>query len=292
LTRLWQHSALVLLPLLAACTEQNELAGELAQIVAVDTALSKWKLPSRMREISGLALTPGGQLFAVDDEQAVIYELDFSTGRLLQAFAVGNPVLRGDFEGIAYLDEHLFLVTSNGILFKVRVGDDGDRVAYQKIDTGLGRQCEIEGLAQDPQRGNLLLACKKVRKKADISKLSVFVWTAGDTSVDLKARIEVPMEKILAELETPAFNPSGIVVDPVTGNLLIIAARQHALISMDRQGNFVGAMMLSPAKWHRQAEGVEASAMAQLIVADEGGKSRARLTVYDKFHARLNENIE
>ncbi len=245
-----------------------------------------------MREISGLALTPGGQLFAVDDEQAVIYEIDLSSGRLVMAFAVGKPILRGDFEGIAYLEEHLFLVTSDGILFKFRAGGDGDRVVYEKIDTGLGKQCEIEGLAQDPELSQLLLVCKKVRKKADISKLSVFVWTAGDTEVDLNARIELPTEKILEKIETSEFNPSGIVIDPTTGNILIVAARQHALVSMDRQGSFVGAMMLSPAKWHRQAEGLEASASAQLIVADEGGKSRARLTVYDKFHAHMNENSE
>jgi hypothetical protein len=31
---------------------------------------------------------------------------------------------------------------------------------------------------------------------------------------------------------------------------------------------------------------------AQLIIADEGGKSRARLTVYDKFHDYMSDNNE
>jgi uncharacterized protein YjiK len=156
----------------------------------------------------------------------------------------------------------------------------------------LGKQCEIEGLAQDPVAGYLLLVCKKVRKKADISTLSVFIWRPGEDHVDPDERIELPVTEILASLGTDDFNPSGIVVDPSTGSIFIVAARQHAVVSIDRQGGFVGAMLLSPAKWHRQAEGIEMSMAAQLIIADEGGKSRARLTVYDKFHDYMSDNNE
>jgi uncharacterized protein YjiK len=288
-----RQSALVFLLLIgAACTKQEPVANSLDQTPSVDVPGVKWKLPSQLREISGLALTPDGRLFGVDDEQAVIYQIDFTTGQLVKAFAVGKPVLRGDFEGIAYLNESLFLVTSNGVIFKVREGANGDRVAHEKIRTGLGKQCEIEGLAQDPVAGYLLLVCKKVRKKADISTLSVFIWRPGEDHVDPDERIELPVTEILASLGTDDFNPSGIVVDPSTGSIFIVAARQHAVVSIDRQGGFVGAMLLSPAKWHRQAEGIEMSMAAQLIIADEGGKSRARLTVYDKFHDYMSDNNE
>jgi len=287
-----QFALVVLFLAAVACTEQEPGADSLVETPAQDVAKVKWRLPSALREISGLALTPDGRLFGVDDEQAVIYQIDFSTGKLVKAFAVGKPVLRGDFEGIAYLNESLFLVNSNGVIFKIREGADGDRVAYEEIRTGLGKQCEIEGLAQDPVAGTLLLVCKKVRKKADISTLSVFTWRPGENRVDPDERIELPVNEILVSLNTREFNPSGIAVDPSTGSIIIVAARQHAMVSIDRYGGFVGAMPLTPAKWHRQAEGIEVSLAAQLIIADEGGKSRARLTVYDKFHDYIGYNNE
>ena len=40
-------------------------------------AFVQWKLPGRLREISGLALTSDERLFAVADEKAIVYELDY-----------------------------------------------------------------------------------------------------------------------------------------------------------------------------------------------------------------------
>lgn len=274
----------------SACAEEQNSTGGAAQTSLAGQGRSQWQLPKRLREISGLALTPDGRLFAVDDEQAVIYQIDYTNGRLIKAFAVGKPVLRGDFEGIAYLGESLYLVTSDGMLLQVDEGDDGARVAHRKMDTGLGEQCEIEGLAQDPANGRLLLICKDVHKKADVEVLSIYAWHPGSRGVDINDRLELPVDEILASIQTDDFHPSGIVVDPSSGSILIVAARQRAVIRLDQKGSFVSAIMLSPAKWHRQAEGIEITASGQLIISDEGGQSRARLTVYDSPGMKTNTN--
>ena len=274
----------------SACTEEQNSTGTTARFSQAGEGRLQWQLPKRLQEISGLALTPDGRLFAVDDEQAVIYQIDYTSGRLIKAFAVGEPVLRGDFEGIAYLGESLYLVTSDGMLLQVDEGDDGDRVAHRKMDTGLGEQCEIEGLAQDPQNGRLLLICKVVHKKADVKALSIYVWRPGSRRVDIDDRIELPIDEILASTRSDDFHPSGIAVDPSSGTILIVAARQRAVIELDQKGNFVNAIMLSPAKWHRQAEGIEITASGQLIIGDEGGQSRARLTVYDEAGMETDTN--
>lgn len=272
----------------SACTKEQHGASEAAQSSLPGEGRLQWQLPLRLQEISGLALTPDGRLFAVDDEQAIIYQIDYTSGRLVKAFAVGKPALRGDFEGIAYLDESLFLVTSGGTLFRFDEGDDGERVAYQKTETGLGEQCEIEGLAQDVKNGRLLLVCKDVHKKADVAALSIFIWRPGSRRVDIDDRIELPIEEILVHTQTEGFHPSGIAVDPLSGAILIVAARQRTVIELDQKGNFVNATMLSPAKWHMQAEGIEITAAGQLIISDEGGRSRAKLTVYDAPGMEMN----
>src|SRR5262245_54963359 len=56
------------------------------------------QLPQRLREISGLAVTPDGRLFAHGDERAALYEIDPERGRILKSFSLN---VRGDFEGLA-----------------------------------------------------------------------------------------------------------------------------------------------------------------------------------------------
>jgi len=263
----------------SACAETGYSGVDIARYSSAGQ--SQWKLPKRLREVSGLALAPDGRLFAVDDEQAVIYQIDYTSGRLLKAFAVGEPVLRGDFEGIAYLDAHLFLITSQGMLLQVDEGEDGDRVVHREIDTGVGEQCEVEGLAQDIKNARLLIVCKKLHKKAAIETLAIFAWRPGSGRVDVDDRIDIPLDKVLQSTQTDDFNPSGIAVDPLSGSILIVAARQRAVVELDQKGHFVSAIILSPANWHRQAEGIEISVSGQLFISDEGGRSRARLTVYE-----------
>src|SRR3954462_5238642 len=79
-------------------------------------AVLQWKLPDTLHEISGLAALPDGRLFAHDDEHGVIYEIDPAEGELKKSFALGDPPLRGDFEGIAIADRDFYLMTSDGIL--------------------------------------------------------------------------------------------------------------------------------------------------------------------------------
>jgi hypothetical protein len=82
---------------------------------AVDPSeFMQWKLPKRLKEISGLALTPDERLLAITDEQAVVYELDYAEGRVIKSFWLGDPIVRGDFEGIAVLEDTVWLLTSDG----------------------------------------------------------------------------------------------------------------------------------------------------------------------------------
>ncbi len=279
--------AVILLFLFAdlACTEQREDVNKLVGISIEQDTQRQWRLPNRLREISGLALTPDGRLLAVHDEKAIVYEMDYESGRLIKQFALGKPVVRGDFEGIAHADGHLFLITSKGLLYKALEGSDGEQVGYEKFDTGLGQKCEFEGLAQDLERQRLLLMCKVMAD--DDMPLTVFVWRLSDNRIDRDANIELPVSDVVERLQTDGLHPSGIAIHPVTGSILIVAARQRALVELDREGNFVEATGMRLAKRHRQPEGIAISRSGRLFIADEGGRSRARLTVYESIGSSL-----
>ena len=243
-------------------------------------SLQQWKLPKKLKEISGLALTPDDRLFAVTDEKAIVYGLDYQQGKIVKAFTLGSPTVHGDFEGIAILNDVLYLVTSEGRIYATAEGNDGDKMQYKTYKTGLGKLCEIEGLAQDRQSGTLLLACKKSRVKGKGGKLSVFVWSPSAGKVLREREITIPEDDIAAKLDKKHISPSAIAVDPGTANLYVVASRQRAIIEMKPNGELITAIILPLADRHRQAEGIEITQDGRLLIADEGGKKKARLSVY------------
>ncbi len=132
------------------------------------------KLPRALEEISGLATTPDGRLFAHDDERAIVYQIDPENGEILKAFSVGTMGIRGDFEGIAVAGERFFLATSAGQIVEFREGAADSSVGYRIHSLGLGNLCELEGLAFDEAAGALLLPCKNPRARNLRGHLVVF----------------------------------------------------------------------------------------------------------------------
>lgn len=242
--------------------------------------LQQWKLPDKLNEISGLALTDDARLLAITDETAIVYELDYADGRLVKAFALGEPTVAGDFEGIAWFDGRVWLVTSKGVIYESGEGDDGERVIYDEYPTGLDRFCEIEGLAYRWNDRVLLVLCKKIRKKSNLESLTIFAWSTETYELIDEKTISLPDRQIAATLRNDKLNPSGIAIDRVTGNLLIVAARQQAVIELAPDGGFIDARVLPLATRHRQAEGIEILPTGDMLIADEGGSHKARLAIY------------
>ena len=91
----------------------------------------KLRLPRSWREISGLATTPDGRVFAHNDERAAVFEIDPESGAIEKAFYVGFSGIPGDFEGIAVAGERFFLLSSSGQLVEFREGEAGSTVRYR-----------------------------------------------------------------------------------------------------------------------------------------------------------------
>lgn len=242
-----------------------------------EASLTQWKLPKRLREISGLALDTAGRLFAHEDEHAIVYQLDYQNGRVLKAFALGDPPLKGDFEGIAVVGATFYLLRSDGTLFRAPEGDDGAHVAYQRIDTALAPYCEFEGLTYDAPSADLLLACKRSHHDVDPDRRLVFRYSTRAQRI-VSPAIAIDVRQVTARLHSKSFNPSGI--DVVDRHLVLVAARQRALVETDADGALVAALVLPLTKRHHQPEGIAITADGRMIISDEGGNRRGRLGVY------------
>ena len=242
--------------------------------------LAHWILPRELGEVSGLALTSDGRLLAHGDEWGHIYVIDPRGGALLKRFSVGESGedTRADFEGITAVGERILMATSNGMLYEFAEGEDGERVESIVHDTRLGKECEFEGVAFDSAQGIVVLPCKNVRTRNLRDRMVLYRWRlegAGDSAL---APIMIPLHQVIGSNSWKELHPSDVTIDPVTGNYVIIAGQEQALVEITPAGDVIRAIPL-PGK-HKQAEGVALTGDGILIVSDEATTRPASLTLY------------
>lgn len=233
--------------------------------------LQQLQLPQALREVSGLAAVNQRELLAVTDEVATVYTINLETGGVKELFSLGEPVIAADFEGITIAGNDVWLVTSRGVLYRATDGLNGSpNTAFEVFSTGLEDKCEVEGLTFDSTQ--FLLACKENFRKKDRDKLMIYAWSQGE------GRAEVYLAKPLGELgPILKLSPSGISVDGDT--IHIVAARQSAMLVIDRQGNLLRTKTLNG---HPQAEGLAVLPDGSMVIADEGKKGGGVISRYAK----------
>ncbi|MGH7695847.1 MAG: SdiA-regulated domain-containing protein, partial [Gemmatimonadaceae bacterium] len=228
--------------------------------------VAKWLLPPSLSEISGLALTSDGRILAHGDELGRISVIDPKRGVILKEFRFGA---RADFEGITIAHDNIYMIDSDGQLYVFKEGPNGARVPYQLLDTRLGRECEFEGVVFDRSREALLLPCKSVEKKSMRGNLVIYVWKLHDLDPPRLSVILIPLARVIADNQWKTLRPTDITVDPNTGNYILVAAHEKALIELSPNGEVVRAMPLPERDQHPQAEGVAITSDGILIIADE-----------------------
>jgi hypothetical protein len=241
--------------------------------------IARWALPRSLAEISGMALTPDERLLVHGDEFGEISELDYRRGVLVKNFLIGERQLRADFEGLARVGDRYFMMTSKGKLHEFAEGGRGEQVAFAEHDTGLGGDCEFEGVAFDSTRNALVLPCKVVKVKELEGHLVLYRWSRDSSATPRAERISVPVAEVTVPHDWGSFHPSDITVDPFTGNYVIVAAQEKGLIVVTPEGKPVYARALGD--MHNQVEGIAITKNGVLIISDEVGKDTpAHVTLY------------
>jgi len=245
------------------------------------------QLPKELSEASGLSFNRAGHLLCHDDEQGVIYEIDYRTGNILKRFFIGKTLVhRADLEGIAVKLDTIFMVNSSGNILRFLPGKDKEKVAFQTFKTPLALSNDVEGLTYDPVTDCLLLACKGVaqveaRNPAPADQRAVYAFSLKTYKLLPQPRFLISIAKITASTKEKEFAPSAIERHPRTGHFFVLAARGNAMVELDAAGNLLGVSSL-PKSLHPQPEGLAIAADGTLVICNEGGAKGkpGRLVVY------------
>ncbi len=191
---------------------------------------------------------------------------------------MGRRFCDGDFEGLAYAKDRFFLLASDGKLYEFREGEAEERVDYKVHDTRLGKECEFESVAYDSTANELILACKNVRKEKLKDKLVLYRYSLGDSGGAGISEFTVPMSETIGANRWKKLHPSDITVDPFSGNYVLVAGPEKALVVLTPTGAVVSSRPLGGR--HPQAEGVAITRDGILIISDESVNAPATITLY------------
>jgi len=257
----------------------NRKVGKIHGYDFADKKPESIKLPRSLREISGLAFTSDGRLLCHNDEVAIVFEIDPKTGDEVKRFFLGKPIVRQDFEGIAAKNDALFLVTSNGNIYRAREGQNRQRVKFERFRTPLSRRYDVEGLAYDPETDCLLLACKGYAGKGLRNRKAVYSFSLKTYKLDPQPRFVLNPKEITRVTGEKQFNPSAIDRHPISGHFFILASNGRAIVEVDGNGKVIGISRLRKSA-NAQPEGLAIDAEGTVFIANEGHGRAPRLNIY------------
>lgn len=233
---------------------------------------STFELDVSLREISGLTTTPKPDLLAaVQDEKGQLFYINKKTGQVTPSVIFADD---GDFEGIEFVGDTLWVVKSKGRLFKLW---NLDKTPYDmatfKIESL--KKANIEGLGYDAKNNRLLLA-QKGEKSDESTSRSIFAFDLTHQTPSVSKAFELDLKQFQAFLndkkakkyqhlqadyiEKPVpkgveFGPSGVAVHPISGNVFILSSINKVLIVSSPTGEVLEMVKLDKNRL-QQPEGI------------------------------------
>lgn len=223
-------------------------------------------LDPRLREISGLTWLESGRLGAVQDEDGVFFELDPETGAVVRATRFFNS---GDYEGVEQVGGVTWIVESDGDLYPF----DGSAEA-EKVETGLKRTNDVEGLAYDAARNRLLVACKEDPGNDLEGVRAIYAYDLDAQRLD--ATPAFTLDRATLDPGGAPFKPSGLAVHPKTSEIYVVSGVRRALVVLSPEGELRAAVQLPP-RLYPQPEGIAFAPDGTLYISNEGGGGSASL---------------
>lgn len=224
-----------------------------------------YTLPAKLRELSGLTYYKANQLLCVQDEEAVVYVFDWAKGRVVKDFGFGGY---GDFEGIEYVNGEVYVLESNGNLF--RFAPESTQIGRTKTD--LPDKTEVEGLGYEPKTKRLLIAVKNGKKSSD---KAIYSFDLLNRTV-YKDMALTDEQLTGAGIDPNEYKPSGIAVHPVTGDWYVLTSAGRRLLITNRRAKIRYSVALDANRF-RQPEGICFAPNGDLFIANEAKGKRATI---------------
>lgn len=237
------------------------------------------KLDLKIREISGVVWdNHKDEFIAHNDEKGVLFYLDKNNAGIVKEFQFSTS--KGDYEDIAIVKNDIYVLRSDGMLYKIVTDSMGRQKSFDlgKIELS---GVDFETLYYDPERNALIMLCKNCAgdDKKLVSAYAYYPDSIGFVNKPIYS-IDIAKVKELSPRETSRFQPSAARIHPVLKKLFILSSASNQLVLADVNGNVEGVYMLAK-KLFPQAEGLTFKSNGEMFISNEGVSSKAELLKFN-----------
>ncbi len=233
----------------------------------------KKTLPESLLEISGICFGPQGNdtLYSINDEDGILFKIDLTkTGNAATKHKFAK---HGDYEDLAFFNGKWVVLKSNGTLITFTPSNIGNKDSSLVTEAILPK-AEYEGMAAAGD--TLFVLCKSCPADENKSSISAYAIVENAEKLTMVHTISISLAGITKD---KAFKPSGIALNPITGNWFIISAVNKKLVELNRQFGFIGSHHLKTTVF-KQPEGIAFGSTGTLYISNEGDEAGANLLIF------------
>lgn len=241
------------------------------------------ELPTSLNEISGLWYYPKDtSLFAIVDEDGFLYKIfPKHPDRILRWKFHGH----GDFEDVCMVNGIFYILRSDGDIFATTIAA-GDAIQSEKFDLP-EKGNEFESLYYDDSLKMILLVCKDC--PSDKRKtLSTWAFNPA-TKQFVQSPLQIDVQSIASIIgeDKIKFKPSASILNPFTGQLMLLSSVNKLLVTARRDGSIVQAYPLG-AKLFKQPEGMAIGTDRTLYISNEAAGQGSPTILVFPYKPRKN----
>lgn len=249
------------------------------------------QLPSILNEVSGLTDIDENHVACIQDELGIVFVYDFRKGQIISQHQFEKA---GDFEGLAFAKNDLYILRSDGRLSEwINFPEDTKAVNHFNLNLPTSNN---EGLCFDAKYNRLLIAAKNnpSDKKGKSNRL-IYSFDLTTKKLQQKPMISLSVDHLaeksrrfgIQQNATTArgkpkpfnFRPSSLSIHPKTDDIYIISAADHLLLIINRTGDVVHMEQLDPKRF-AQAEGLTFLPDGTMIITNEAAGQSPTLLVF------------
>jgi uncharacterized protein YjiK len=238
------------------------------------------KLDLHLKEISGVIWdNHKDEFIAHNDEKGTVFYLDKNNGGILREFKFSEE--KGDYEDIAMVKGDVFVLRSDGMLFRIVTDSTGNQKSFDLGKIELSGNNDFETLYYDPDRRALIMLCKNCGSD-DKKVVSAYAYYPDSIGFVNKPIFTIDVAKVekLSPRETSRFQPSAARIHPVLKKLFIISSASNQLVIADTDGTVESVYMLAK-KLFPQPEGLTFKSNGEMFISNEALASKATILKFN-----------
>jgi uncharacterized protein YjiK len=236
-----------------------------------------YNLPTELDEISGLSYyAKDSSVFAISDDRGSIFKIKPGKDVSKWKFSHG-----ADYEDLVVLDSAIYVLQSNGDIFKVSFNNANSKTDIFKFN--IKKNNEFEAVIHSPfSPDKILLLCKDCEddNKKTLTTFSFDINTNqfSDSSFVINVR---KVDELLG-VKSMKFKPSAAAINPKDSLIYMLSSINKTIVTTDLTGNPIHAYKLDPSIF-KQPEGITFTLSGDMLISNEyAGTGSANILLFKR----------